>query len=76
MKSMKEQNSRDTREYRSLIHDHGIRFLGIFLRVLRLEVSVYNVHIANQSQTTFESGGEGEKILFLEVTVNSKEEIY
>jgi hypothetical protein len=35
-----------------------LRFLGIFLRVLRLEVSVYNVYITNQ---------------LVEVTVISKE---
>ncbi len=35
---------------RSLIHERTIslRFLGIILRVLRLEVSVYNVYIPNQ----------------------------
>ncbi len=36
-----------------------MRFLGIILRVLRLEVSVYNVYITNQFQTTF-AQGEGE----------------
>jgi hypothetical protein len=43
---------------RSRIHEHTIslRFLGIILRVLRLEVSVYNVYIANQFQTTFARG--------------------
>jgi hypothetical protein len=38
-----------------------LRFLGIILRVLRLEVSVYIVYIKNQFQTTFagwEGGGE------------------
>jgi hypothetical protein len=34
-----------------------LRFLGIILRVLRLEVSVYNVYITNQLQTTFAQGG-------------------
>jgi hypothetical protein len=35
--------------YRSRIHEHTIllRFLSIILRVLRLEVSVYNVYILN-----------------------------
>ncbi len=33
-------------------------FLGIILRVFRLEVSVYNVYITNQFQTTFAQGGE------------------
>jgi hypothetical protein len=39
----------------------GLRFLGIILRVLRLEVSVYNVYITNQFQTNFarEGGGVG-----------------
>ncbi len=61
--------------YRSRIHEHTIslRFLGIILRVLRLEVSVYNVYIANQFQTTF-AQGEVEKNPLVEVTVNSKEE--
>jgi len=37
----------------------SLRFLGIILGVLRLEVSVYYVYIAKQFQTTF-VGGEGE----------------
>jgi hypothetical protein len=43
------------------IHEHTIllRFLGMILRVLRLEVSVYNVDITNQFQTTFAQGGKG-----------------
>ncbi len=45
----------------SRIHERTIslRFLGIILRVLRLEVSVYNVYITNQFQTTlgWEEGG-------------------
>jgi hypothetical protein len=36
-----------------------MRFLGIILRVLRLGVSVYNVYITNQFQTTFAGGGGG-----------------
>jgi hypothetical protein len=40
-------------------------FLGIILRVLRLEVSVtltlYNVYITNQIQTTFAQRGEGDE---------------
>jgi hypothetical protein len=37
---------------------------GIILRILRLEVSVYNVYIKNQFQTTFaqEDGRRGDKI--------------
>jgi hypothetical protein len=38
-----------------------LRFLGIILRVPRLEVSVYNVYITNQFQTTFAQGGGGER---------------
>jgi hypothetical protein len=34
----------------------SLRFLGIILRVLRLEVTVYNVYIINQFQTTFAQG--------------------
>ncbi len=41
------------------------------MRVIRFEVSVYNVYITNQFQTTFAEGGQN---LFVEVTVNSKEE--
>jgi hypothetical protein len=37
----------------------SLRFLGIILRVLRLEVSVYNVYITNSFQTTFARGGGG-----------------
>jgi hypothetical protein len=37
-----------------------LRFLGRILRVLRLEVSVYNVYITNQFQTTFAQKGGGE----------------
>jgi hypothetical protein len=46
---------------RSRIHERTIsaRFLGIILRVLRLEVSVYKVYIANQFQTTFAQEGGG-----------------
>ncbi len=63
--------------YRSRIHERTIslRFLGIILRVLRLEVFVYNVYIINQFQTTFaQGGGGGVKYCRLEVTVNSNEE--
>ncbi len=45
----------------SRIHERTIslRFLGIILRVLRLEVSVYHVYITNQFQTTFARRGGG-----------------
>jgi hypothetical protein len=49
----------------------------IILRVLRLEVSVYNVYITNEFQTIFfsRSGGRGVKsVSTVEVTVNTKEE--
>jgi hypothetical protein len=40
---------------RSQIHERtmSLRFLGIILRALRFEVSVYNVYITNHFQTTF-----------------------
>jgi hypothetical protein len=46
---------------RSRIHERTIslRFQDIILRVLRLEVSLYNVYITNQFQTTFSGGGGG-----------------
>ena len=45
------------------------------MRVLRLEVSVYNVYITNQFQTTFDRGaGGGGRVRLAEVTANSKEE--
>jgi hypothetical protein len=46
--------------------------MGIILRVLRLEVSVNNVYITNQFQTTF-AQGSGEHSPLVEVTVNRKE---
>jgi hypothetical protein len=39
----------------------SLRLMGIILRVLRLEVSVNNVYISNQFQTTFAQGGGGAK---------------
>ncbi len=51
---------------RSRIHERiiALRFLGIILIVLRLEVSIDNVNITHQFQTTFaeEEGGGGSKI--------------
>jgi hypothetical protein len=44
----------------------------MILRVLRLEVSVYNVHITNQFQTTLLKRGGGVNQL-LEVTVKSND---
>ncbi len=44
------------------IHERliSLRFLGITCwKVLRLEVSVYNVNIANQFPTSFSQGGGG-----------------
>ncbi len=37
-------------------------FLGIILRVLRLEVSICNIYITNQFQTTFAQGKGESKI--------------
>ncbi len=50
--------------YSSRIHERTIslRFLGKILRFLRLQVSVYNVYITDQCQTTFAQGGRGSKI--------------
>jgi hypothetical protein len=44
--------------YGGRIHERTIslRFPGIILRVLRLEVSLYIVYITNQFQTTFAKG--------------------
>jgi hypothetical protein len=36
-----------------------VQFLGIILRIVRLEVSIYDVYITNQFQTTFAHGGGG-----------------
>ncbi len=46
---------------RSRIHERTIslRFLGKILRDLRNKLSVYNVYIKNQFQTTFVQGGGG-----------------
>jgi hypothetical protein len=48
--------------------------MGIILRVLRLEVSVYNVYITDQFQTTFTRGGGGGVNPLEEVAVYCKEE--
>jgi hypothetical protein len=60
------KTSRRTRTCSSLhstsrIHERtfSLRFLSIILRVLRLEVSVYNVNNTNQCQTTFAQWGGG-----------------
>jgi hypothetical protein len=63
--SVKETITKKCRKYRgdtlsrSPIHEHKylFSFLGIILRVLRLEVSINNVYITNQFQTTFAQGG-------------------
>jgi hypothetical protein len=41
--------------YSSQIHEHKffLKFLGIILEVLRLEVSIYNVYITNKFQAPF-----------------------
>jgi hypothetical protein len=61
----------------SQIHGRKIslRFLGIILRILRLEFSVYSVYITNQFQPTFAQGWGGGGVKSVsEVNVNSKEE--
>ncbi len=60
----------------SRIHERTIslRFLGIILRVLRLEVSVYNFLLHTSFKPLFGGGGAGVKSAVAEVTVNSKEE--
>ncbi len=60
---------------RSRIHKRTIslRFLGIILRVLRFEVSVCNVYITNQFQTTLLKGWGGGSKSVKEVTVISNE---
>ena len=47
---------------------------SIILRVLRLEVFVYNFYITDLFQAIFAQGGGGEENLLVEMTVNSKEE--
>ncbi len=44
------------------------------MRVLRLEVSVYNVNVTNHFQTTFAKGGGGGGYPLEVMTMNSKEE--
>ncbi len=48
-----------SQQSRSRIHERTIslRFLGIILKVLRIEVSVSNMYITNKLQTTFAQGG-------------------
>jgi hypothetical protein len=50
-------------KYRSHTHEQTIslRFLGIILRVLRLEVSKYNIYITNKFQATLAHGEGGVK---------------
>jgi hypothetical protein len=54
----------------SRIYEHKIslKFLGIILRVFRVEVSVYSVYITNQFPATFAQGEGRVKT----VTVNSR----
>ncbi len=58
---------------RSRIHERTIslRFPGIILKVLRLEVSLYNVYITKQFQSFFAQGVEGGKSV-VEVTAKRK----
>jgi len=80
---MKEKNSerwKNTEESvtRSRIHERTIslRLLGVILRVLRLQVYLYNVYITNQFKTTFAQRRRGGEWVnpSVDVTVNSKEE--
>jgi hypothetical protein len=55
----------------------ALRFLGIILKVFRLEVSVYHVYNTNQFQPTFArggGGGGGGKFYSIEGTEKCKEE--
>ncbi len=54
-----------------LFYSNSLRFLGIILRVLRVEVSVYNVNVTNPFRTTVAHAGGGGKNPLVEVTVNS-----
>jgi hypothetical protein len=58
-----QQNQKFSAFYRSRIHKRTIslRFLGMILKVLRLQVSVYNVYITKQFHTTFAQGVGGVK---------------
>jgi hypothetical protein len=63
--------------YRSRIHERSIllRFLGIIMRVSRLEVYVYNFYITNKFRTICAQGAEGGGGSPLyNMTVKSKEE--
>ncbi len=55
------------------MYNFSLRFLGIILRVLRLEVSVYNVYITGQFQTIF-SQWVGGGVKLVEVNVNGTED--
>ncbi len=72
IKKVRELDEANSKEQQTRIRVHertiSLRFLGIILRVLRLEVSAYSVYITNQIQ-----GGGGVNLL-VEVMVNSKEE--
>ncbi len=59
----------------SRIHERTIslRFLGIILRVLRLEVSICNVYITNQFQTTFAGGSAVGRVTMISKVENSSD---
>jgi hypothetical protein len=61
--------------YQNRIHEHTIllRFLCIILRILRLEVSKFNVYKPVQPTLSQGGGGEGLNKPLVKVTVNSKE---
>ena len=60
----------------SQIHECTISlsFLGIIFRVLRLEVTVYNVYITNSFKAISLGGGGAGGVPLVEVTVNTKED--
>jgi hypothetical protein len=49
-----------------------LRFLGIILRLLRLEVSIYKAYITIQFKTTFDQGEGGVVKSIVDVPVNSE----
>ncbi len=60
---------------RSRIHEHTISLVpGHNLKILRLEVSLYNVCTTNQFQATFAGGGGGGVSAFFLVDFNCKVE--
>jgi hypothetical protein len=48
-------------EFMNMNMNTKLSFLSINFRVIRLEISIYNVYITNQFQTTFAQGGRESK---------------